>query len=177
MLKSLAPSKFTYQPTIAKEQSIELIARGTSFFESLIKECLKNGAICHVNLQSVEPAVVSINKYFKNQDYACEDCEKIEYKKGVSNICTSDPPCVHKINNSEIKSTKILAEQPFILLQFYFSIIFKNKIRKTKEKAVILIDEKGIIHQSDLLAADNLLFKDLEKQIPKILFSELKNSS
>ena len=170
MPNKLVESRFTYKPEIAREQGIELVARGTGFFESLIRECLKDGAICHAEIQPTQQITEIIRDYFKTQDYSCDDCEKLEHEIGISSICTANPPCIHRINNSEIRSIKIVSEKPFTLFQFYYTVLFQNKLKKLEEKIQILTDEKATIHNSDLLSSGDLLFKDTDRPIPKQLF-------
>lgn len=172
--RSLAPQKYTYQPLIAKEQGIELIATGTPVLDSIIRDCLEKGAISRVALQLPKSPESVVASYFKESDFFCERCDKITLKDGGSYVCTSEQPCFHKINNSKIRTIDIVSQKPIFLFQFYFSVLFKNKLRKNEEQIVILVDDNNQIREANILEASNYTFEDADFALPAPVFDRAK---
>jgi hypothetical protein len=171
---SLGPTKYTYQPVIAREKGIELIATGSPAFNAILQECLVNGIVSSVCLRTKEDPEIYLRDFFKDSTYRCDYCESIDIENKEIYFCAQSPKCYHKINNSKIASIKIINKQPFRLFQFYFSILLKNKLRKNEETARILIDEDGNTYDFDISAKEQLEFIDSEEKVDLALYDTLK---
>jgi hypothetical protein len=171
---SLAPTKYTYQPVIAREKGIELIATGSQAFNTILQQCLGNGIISSVSLKKKEDPELGLKDFFKDSAYNCDYCEAINIENKEITFCTQSPKCYHKINNGRIVSINVIRKQPFLLFQFYFSILLKNKLRKNEETVRIVIDEDGNTYDFDILAKKQLEFIDSEERMELALYDTLK---
>jgi hypothetical protein len=140
------PREYTYQPNLAREKKILLITPGSITFQQILKECLENGILCQIALKPKEEIEILLKGYFKDSPFSCEDCDRVTAEGELYSSCIKNPPCYHRINNGKIISAKVLKSEPVRYFQFYFSIIFQNKLRhKNEETITIMIDEIGNI--------------------------------
>lgn len=171
---SLGPTKYTYQPAIARERKIQLIATGSPAFEAILQECLAKGIISSVSLKTSENPEMYLRDFFKDSAYRCDYCESINVEDREIFFCTQSPKCYHKINNGKIVSVSITRKQPLRLFQFYFSILFKNRLRKNEETVRILTDQDGVIYDFDPLSKGQLEFIDSEERMELALYDRVK---
>ena len=173
--RSLGPTKFTYQPAIARERKIHLIATGSPALEEIIQECLAKGNLASISLKTGEDPQTYLKNFFKDTPYSCDYCETITLEDKEISFCTTTPRCYQKINNGKITTIEIVRKQPFWLFQFYFSVFFKNKLRKNEEMVKILVDEEGNNYDFDILAQDQFEFTDSEEKMDLDLYDKLKS--
>jgi len=174
---------FTYEPAIAREKKIPLIAMGSKTFQQILKECLENGVLCQVSLKPKENYEILLRNYFKDKSFDCKDCIQIAEKGTINNVCTNPVPCYHKINNAKITSIKIGKQEAVKYYIFYYSVTFHNKLRsKNNETIIILLDEtKNVI--SAEFDSDNILrnrmicVKDCSTKLKPAVFDELKTAA
>lgn len=171
---SLGPRKFTYQPAIARERKIDLIATGSPALEEIVQECLTKGILASISLKTREDPETYLKNFFKDTVYSCDYCETMTLEDKEISFCTKSPRCYHKINNGKITTIKIVRKQPLWLFQFYFSAFFKNKLRKNEEMVKILIDEEGNNYDFDILAQDQFEFTDSEEKMDLESYDKLK---
>jgi hypothetical protein len=94
-----------------------LIATGTPALDSIVNDCLGKGVISKVALEIKNEPESIVAEYFKDSDYSCEKCEKIKLKDKTDYLCTANPICYHKINNSYY----INATDLFVSILFFCS--------------------------------------------------------
>jgi hypothetical protein len=169
----LSPTKYTYQPVVSRESKIDLIATGSPALESIVRDCLSKGILSSVLLRMKESPEELLRNRFKDIDYSCELCEKVNIKNRELSFCTRSPRCYHRINNAKIESVKIEKSEPLRLFQFYFSVLFRNKLRKNEEMIKILIDEEGNLHHSEILENPDLELIDSTERLDVALFDKL----
>lgn len=174
--RSLGPTKFTYQPAIARERRIDLIATGSPALEEIVKECLTKGILASISLKTREDTETYLKNFFKDTAYSCDYCETMTLEDKEISFCTKSPRCYHKINNGKIATIKIIRKQPLWLFQFYFSAFFKNKLRKNEEMVKILIDEEGNNYDFDILAQDQFEFIDSKEKMDLDSYDKLKSA-
>lgn len=170
----LNPRKYTYQPAVSREKKIELVATGSQAFEGIVRECLSKGIMSSISLKAKDGPEAYLKNFFKDSDYSCEFCEKADVGGKEISFCTKSPRCYHRINNSKIQSIRILNSGIIRLFQFYFSVLFKNRLRKNEEITKILVDEKGSVYDCDILENPGLEFIDSRETIEIKLFDKLK---
>lgn len=168
------PLKLTYQPVVSREKEIDLIATGSQALESIIKKCLQKGTVCSLSLSLKEDLSKLIRKYFKDSEYSCDFCEKVIIGEKEFSFCVKNPRCYHRINNAKIKSIKSVKSEKIQLLQFYFSVFFRNKLKKTEEIIKILLDQTGKLYDYDILENVDADFVDSEEKIDLTSFDSLK---
>jgi hypothetical protein len=171
---SLGPTKFTYQPAIARQRKIDLIATGSPALEEIVQQCLNKGVLASISLKTKVDPEAYLENFFKDSAYSCDYCETMMLEDKEVSFCTKSPRCYHKINNGKIGSIRIIRKQPLGLLQFYFSAFFKNKLRKNEETIRILLDEDGNNYDSDILTQDQFEFNDSEEKIDIESYDKLK---
>lgn len=169
----ISPAEYTYKAAIAHEKKIDLIATGSPAFNGIIDECLKDGILCSVDIKSNTKEEDFLKSFFKNQEYHCEYCEKIPIKEKDIYFCTKNPKCYHKINNAKISTIKIIQKKPIKLAQFFYSIYFNNKLKKSEELISILLDEYGNHVEADVLNNDALAFSESNEIIDLNFFDRL----
>ncbi len=166
--------EYTYQSAVAKEKKIPLIAAGSPAFQHILKECLEDGVLCQIMLKPKRDFETLLKKYFKDSPFACIECDKIQTGEETISICVKPQPCYHRINNGKIVSVKVVKQEPVRFFQFYFSVIFQNKLRaKNEETITILIDEKENVVSVEDFSEDSIL-KNEDKGISGFKF-EAKN--
>ena len=92
---SLSPLKYTYKPAIAHEKKIDLIATGSSAFNGIIEECLNEGILCSINVNSGIGVESFIKNFFKEGEFQCGHSERISINGKDRYFCTNDPKCFH----------------------------------------------------------------------------------
>ena len=152
-----------------------MIATGTPALDSIVNDCLGKGVISKAALELKNEPESIVAEYFKDSDYSCEKCEKIKLKDKTDYLCTANPICYHKINNSEIESIAITSKRPIYLFQFYFSVLFKNKLRKNEEHIIVLVDDLGAIHEKNILDGDKFTVRNANYSFPINLFDKAKS--
>lgn len=171
---SLSSVRYTYQPAIAREKEIDLIATGSPAFEGIVQECLNKGTLSAISIRPKQELQTYLEGLFKDSSHSCDNCEKIRIEDEDLSFCTKSPRCYHRIRGGKIVSTRVVEKRPIKLLQFYFSAIFKNKLRKNEETIKMLVDEDGNIYDCDILANEKLEFLDSPGKIELDLFDDLK---
>ncbi len=173
--------EYTYQSVVAKEKKIPLIAAGSPTFQNILKECLEDGVPCQIILKPKRNFETIIKKYFKDYPFACIECDKIQKGKDTISICVKTQSCYHRINNGKIVSVKVGKQEPVRFFQFYFSVMFQNKLRaKNEETFTILVDEKEKVVRVEDISEDSTLkneekeFQDLNLKLKTDFFDKLK---
>lgn len=173
--------EYTYQSAVAKEKKISLIAAGSPTFQNILKECIEDGMPCQIALKPKRNFEAFLKKYFKDAPFVCIECDKIQTGEKNISICVKPQPCYHRINNGKIVSVKIIKQDAVRFFQFYFSVIFQNKLRaKSEETITILIDEKENVVSVEEFSEDNILknaegeFQDFNSKLKADFFDKLK---
>ena len=173
--------EYTYQSVVAKEKKIPLIAIGSPAFQHILKGCLEDGVLCQIALKSNRDFEALLKKYFKDAPFACIECDKIHMGEDTVSICVKPQPCYHRINNGKIVSLKVVKQEAVRFFQFYFSVIFQNKLRtKNEEIITLLIDEKENVVSVEDFSEDNILknadkeFQDFNSKLKADFFDKLK---
>jgi hypothetical protein len=87
-----------------------------------------------------------VKRHFKDAAFACIECDKVTVGQKEISVCVKPQPCHHQINCGKISQVKIGKQEPTRYFQFYYSVIFYNKLRpKNEEVITILLDEKANI--------------------------------
>ncbi len=174
------PKEYTYQPALSREKKIPLLTPGSPAFQQILKECLENGVLSQVLLNSKEKIETLVNKYFKDSPFSCEECDRVTLGDEVITSCTKTPPCRHQIINGKIVSAKIIKKEPVRYFQFYFSATFQNKLRpKNEETIILMIDEKGNVVSEGDFSEDNVLndeeieIQDFKTKLEAMVFDKL----
>jgi len=174
---TLKPIKYTYKPAIASEQKIDLIATGSPAFNGIIDECLNDGVIGSAKIINKTKIEDALKKFFKDNEYHCDESEKITINKKDHFICTHIPACFHRINNAKIESIKIINRLPINLYLFVYSIFWNNKLKKNEEIISVLLNKNGEHIDADLLNDENIDLVDTRDQITLTLFDTLNASA
>ncbi|MCW3996772.1 MAG: hypothetical protein NWE98_11580 [Candidatus Bathyarchaeota archaeon] len=182
------PTQYTYDPAVAREKNAVLITLGSPTFQQMLRECSEVGTLCRITLSPKEGYETLLKAYFKDTLFTCEGCSKLTMDNQGRRLCEQPKPCYHQMNNGKIVSIRIAKTKPTIFFQFYFSVVFQNRLRAKNEEIIkILVDEKGNqveaeenfentlvdsgqIHVEDSRAKINLqLFDDLKKSVDRKL--------
>ena len=176
-----SPEEYTYQATLAREKKIPLIAPGSPVLQQILRECLEKGAVSQVLFSPKQDFETLIKNQFKDLPFACIDCDKVAVGEETVSICVKPQPCYHQINNTQIRSIKIAKQEPVRFLQFYFSVVFQNKLRtKNEETITILVDEKcevvgvGDFSENNLLKNQEIKIQDFKGKFKPADFDALK---
>lgn len=169
----LSPLKYTYKPAIAHEKKIDLIATGSPAFNGIIEECLKEGILCSIDVNSSIGVENFIKNFFKVGEFQCEHSERISINGKDYYFCTNDPKCFHKINNAKISKIKIEKKKPEMLIQFFYSVFFNNKLKKNEEMISIILDEEGNPIHANILNDSSLKFSDSKEKISPEFFDKI----
>ena len=167
---------------MSREKKIPLLTPGSPAFQQILKECLENGVLCQVLLNPKEKIETLLKKYFKDSPFACEECDKSNFRRRSDHLpARKSPPCRHRINNGKIVSAKIIKKEPVRYFQFYFSATFQNKLRpKNEEIITVMIDEKGNVVSAGDFSEDNVLnneeieIQDFKTKLEATVFDKLK---
>ncbi len=172
---SVAAKEYTYQPVVAREQKIPLITTGSPALEGIIKECLNTGAVCSILMKSKQAEVFYVTNYFKDRPFKCDNCDLVAMGGEQVPFCVKSPPCYHKINNARISSTKITNREEVRFFQFYFSVIFKNKLSpKCEESITLLMDEQGNFYDCNVLEDKTIEIVDCQNTVERASFDRIK---
>ena len=169
----LSPIKYTYKAAIAHEKKIDLLVTGSPAFNGIIEECLKEGILCSVNVNSGIGVENFVKNFFKDTEFQCEHSEKISANGEEKYFCTNDPKCFHRIHNTKISNIKIGQKQPKILIQFFYSVLFNNKLKKNEEMVSIILDEGGNKTSQEILNDSSLNFADSKEKITSDFFDKI----
>jgi hypothetical protein len=149
--------------------------------QQILRECLEKGAVSQVSFSPKQDFETLIKNQFKDLPFACIDCDKVAVGEETVSICVKPQPCYHQINNTQIRSIKIAKQEPVRFLQFYFSVIFQNKLRpKNEETITILVDEKcevvgiGDFSENNLLKNQEIKIQDFKGKFKPADFDALK---
>jgi len=174
--------KYTYQPAIARERNVPLIASGSPVFQQILKECLESGAPCQVRVKPKESMENLIRQYFKDVTFDCPN--SYEISKEAMSVCMKPQVCYHTINNGKIESIEVCKLESLRFFLFYYSSTFQNKLRPKNEEIIpILIDEKGNIvsveefQEETLLGNSAVELQDIKGKIKPELFRYLKKTA
>jgi hypothetical protein len=179
---------FTYCPSVEREKKVPLVAPGSPVFQQVLRECQKNGVPCQIQLTPKEDTLQTIIKrHFKDDDnqFVCIDCDKITLKQNVISVCVKPQNCYHQINYGKITQININKQEDIRYFQFFFSIVFHNKLHsKNEEILTVLLDEKSNLikitnlNNTDELSSfitDNALTdSECKSKIKPELFDKLK---
>ncbi len=172
--------EYTYQPAVSREKKIPLIAPGSPAFRQILHECLENVAPSQILLNPKGNFEASLKTYFKDSSFDCEDCHKIALGEETVSVCIKPQPCFHRINNGQIVSVWIVKEEPVRFFQFYFSVVFQNKLRpKSEEIITVLVDEKaGVVSvgnpEESLFKTEAVEIQDVMARLRNVDFDGLK---
>ncbi|MCW3999316.1 MAG: hypothetical protein NWE93_03660 [Candidatus Bathyarchaeota archaeon] len=173
--------EYTYNPALAKEKKIPLIAPGSPTFQRIMHECLTQGILCQVAVKPKPDFEAFLRRRFREGAFACVDCEKVHVGGGVVNVCVKPSPCYHRVNNAKIASIDAVKKEPARYYQFYFSIILQNKLRpKSEEILTLLLDEKynviavGDFGDKNPLDDEALAAEDVKVKLRADVFEKLK---
>lgn len=170
--------EYTYQPAVAREKKIPLIAPGSAAFQQILRECLEKGVLCQILLTPKDGFEALLKTFFKDSPFNCQDCHKVTADEETVSICLKSEPCYHQINNAKIISVEITKKEPVRFFQFYFSVTFQNKLRSKNEEIItILLDEKGNsinTDNKDLTGNSALEIQDASGKLKDDVFKTLK---
>lgn len=177
-----SPEEYTYNHALAREKKIPLIAPGSPTFQQILRDCLENGVLCQIILKPKENFETLLKGYFRDSPLECIDCDKVNVGEEEVIICVKPKPCYHRINNGKIISVKVDKEEPVRFFQFYFSVIFQNKLRSKNEEIITLTaDEKGSIvdfgnfGELDVLDNEAIEIQDFKTKLKPQIVDSLKN--
>ncbi|MCL2643604.1 MAG: hypothetical protein FWD52_08895 [Candidatus Bathyarchaeota archaeon] len=172
---------YTYCPSVECEKKIPLIAPGSPTFQQILRECQKNGILCQIQLCPKNDLQTTIQQYFKDAPFACIDCDKVFIGQKMVSVCVKPQSCYHQINNSQIHQIKISKQEPVKYFQFYYSLVFYNKLRsKNEEILTVLLDEKTNIiavtnlDDTPIIIDDTLTVSECKGKIKPELFDQLR---
>lgn len=174
-------SKYTFEPSIAREKKIPLIAAGSSAFQQVLKDALENGTLSQISVIPKGNFEALIRKYFKDTPHDCGNCKNaILIEENNRLLCSKAEPCFHQINNAKIVSVNVIKKEPARFFQFYFCVTFQNKLRSKNEEIIKLVmDEKGnFIDQQDFekeFDFDSLEINDCSGKIKTETFESLRS--
>jgi hypothetical protein len=138
--------EYTYHPAVWREKKVPLIAPGSPAFQQVLRECQENGLLCQIQLAPKEDMPTEVKRHFRDAAFACIECDKVTIGQKEISVCVKPQPCHHQINCGKISQVKIGKQEPTRYFQFYYSVIFYNKLRpKNEEVITILLDEKANI--------------------------------
>lgn len=138
--------QYTYRPAVARELKVPLIAPGSPSFQQVLRECQENGVPCQIQLNPIDGVESEVKRRFKEGDFACIDCDKVTVGQKEFSVCVEPQVCHHQINCGKISQIKICKQEPARYFQFYYSVIFYNKLRpKNEEVITVLLDENANI--------------------------------
>ncbi len=177
-----AEEEYTYHPSVGREKKVPLIAPGSPAFQQVLRECQENGVPCQIQLNPQEDMETEVKKHFKDATFACIDCDKVTVEQKEISICVKPQPCHHQINCGKISQIKIGKQEQVRYFQFYYSVIFYNKLRpKNEEIITILLDEKAnilevaILGESIFMEDTSLKVSDGKGKVKPELFDQLKS--
>jgi hypothetical protein len=178
------PTTYTYDASAARGENVRLVTPGSPAFQQMLRECLKNGFLCHVALNPRGSFEELIKKQFKDTPFACENCERATVQAGEITLCERTHPCFHQINNCKIVSVTVGKREPLRYFLFYFSVTFQNRLRaKSDEPLTILLDEEGkVVEQGDFSAEDIfenevIQIQDVRSKVKSFVFEDLKKAA
>ncbi len=173
--------EYTYLPALSREKKIPLITPGSPTFQQILKECLEKGVLCQVSFNPKESFEAVAKRYFRDSPFACDDCDKITLGEETFSVCLKSPPCRHKINNGKITSVKVIKKESVRFFQFFYSIVFQNKLRpKNEETLTIIVGEDGSVVRVGELNEDNgisneeIAIQDFKAKLEAEVFDNLK---
>jgi hypothetical protein len=138
--------EYTYQPLIWREKKVELIAPGSPAFQQILRDCQLNGVPSQIMLNPKDSWESEVKRHFKDGAFACIDCDKISLGDDEVSVCVKPQPCHHQINNAKIRSVKMGKAEDVRYFQFFYSVIFYNKLRpKNEEIITVLLDEENAV--------------------------------
>ena len=179
---------FTYCSSVGCEKNVPLIAPGSPVFQQILCECQKNGVLCQIQLNPQNDDLQAIIKRrFKDTAFACIDCDKISVNQNMVNVCVKPHRCYHQINCGKICQIKTGKQEPVRYFQFYFSLVFSNKLRsKSEEILTVLLDENANIIETTSFEAANavtsfmldktLVVSDCKGKVKPELFDQLRET-
>lgn len=170
----VAPRKYTYQPATSREHNVELIATGSQALEEILQKCLSEGILSSVTIKPKMEIEQYLQGFFKDSECRCDLCEEANMGKQKVYFCVKSPKCYHQINNAKIKSVKVDKKDHVRLLQFFYSAVFRNKLRKNEELLTILLDDKGNVYDSTIVEDNRISFTDSYEILEVGLFDSLK---
>ena len=146
-------TEYTYDPEIAREKKSILVRPGSPMFQLMLDECLGKGVLSQITVNLKGEFESIIKNHFKDFQFVCQDCIKVTSGEEEVSICEKTQPCCHQINNGKIVSIKIIKKESVRYYQFYFSVIFRNKLRPRNEELIVfLLSEDGNILDPDDLS-------------------------
>jgi hypothetical protein len=173
--------EYTYHPSVGRERKVPLIAPGSPAFQQVLRECQENGVPCQIQLNPKEDMKTEIRRHFKDAEFACIDCDKVTVGQKEVSVCIKPQSCHHQINCAKISQVKVGKQEPVRYFQFYYLVIFYNKLRpKNEEIVTILLDEKANIVETASFGEGNftidkaLMVSEAKGKVKPDLFDQLK---
>jgi len=174
--------EYTYCPSVSREKKVALIAPGSPLFQQILQECQKTGVPCQIqiNLKDID---TTIKQHFKDTEFTCIDCDQVTVEQKKVSICVKPKKCYHQINNGKIIHIKTGKQEPLKYFQFFYHIVFYNKIRSKNEEIIsILLDEKtNILNAANFddepSLNDKSLISEGKGKIKPDLFDQLKEAA
>lgn len=180
---------YTYCPSVSYERNVPLIAPGSPAFQQVLRECQKNGVLCQIQLNPQEDNLqTTIQRHFKDTEFACIDCDKITLGQNMVSVCVKPKSCYHQINYGKIHQIKTGKQESVRYFQFYYSLVFSNKLRsKNEEILTVLLDEKANIldittlddvnnnSNNPFLSDNTLIVSECKSKVKSELFEQLKD--
>jgi hypothetical protein len=177
-----AEEEYTYHPTVGREKKVPLIAPGSPAFQQVLRDCQENGLPCQIMLSPKEDMETEVKKHFKDTSFACIDCDKVTVGQKEVSVCVKANSCYHLINCGKISQVKVGKQELVRFFQFYYSVIFYNKLRpKNEEIITVLLDEKANVvevasfGEGNFLADASLAVSDVKGKVKPDLFDQLKD--
>jgi Skp family chaperone for outer membrane proteins len=174
--------KYTYCPTVGRENNALLIASGSPTFQHILQECQKNGVLCQIQLSPQKDLETNIKHNFKDDEFVCIDCDKVTVDQKEVSICVKPQSCYHQVNCGKILKINIGKQEPVRYFQFYYTVALSNKLRsKSEEILTVLLDEKAdfieVTNFDDtpsLILDETLTVSEGKGKVKPELFDQLK---
>ncbi len=175
-------TEYTYEPSVAREKKILLMAPGSPTFQHILDECLENGVLCQIKVNPKGELETLLKNNFKDSPFDCQDCQKVTAGDKSFSVCEKTQQCYHQINNGKIVSIKVIKKEPARYYRLYFSAAFRNKSRPRNEELItFLMDEAGNIVDAEDFYGKNILdnealeIQDFKAKLNPEVFDELKS--
>jgi len=171
---------YTYCPSVGREKRVPLIAPGSPAFQQILCDCQENGVFCQIQFNPKENFETTVKQHFKDAEFACIDCDKVTVGQKTVSVCVKPKSCYHQINSGKISQIKIGKQESVRYFQFYYSIVFYNKLRpKSEEILTVWLDEKAniveVVNFDDSFTMDpNLVISDGKGKVKPDFFDHLR---
>lgn len=174
---------YTYCPSVGRESNVSLIAPGSPAFQQMLHECQKKGIFCQIQFEPKKDLETTLKQYFKDTPFACIDCDKVPFGQKKVSVCVKPKTCYHQINCGTLLQLKIGKQEALKYFQFYYSVVFYNKLRSKGEEIItVLLDENLNLvevanfgdHDSFTVDDKGLKVSECKGKVKPVLFDKLK---